>query len=385
VTLPFTVPPYGAGTLADVGPSLLAALGVPDETNGLGLAPLQRACLFVVDGLGWMQLQANPDAAPFLTAMSGGPIVAGFPSTTVSSLASLGTGVPPGEHGLTGYSTYVDDIDQVVNWLAWRPVGEGGDLRDRLVPEVVQPSSTVWERADAAGIATTICTYDHFADTGLTRAVLRGGRWGGTVAEGDAVARAGDAIDLGHRSLVYVYVSALDLVGHVRGPDTDAWRAQLAIVDRIAAEIADRLPSEATLFVTADHGMVRVPEESKVDADASPMLQSGVRALAGEARMRHVHVQPGATEDVLATWTDTLGAGWHVMRGDDAVAAGLFGPVVTPGARRRIGDVIAIALGDGGVVERRRLPRLSAMPGHHGSVTDEELLVPLLHLPGGQA
>jgi hypothetical protein len=382
VTLPFTAPPYGAGTLADVGPSLLHALGVDDEPNGLGLEPVQRACLFVVDGLGWTQLQANPDAAPFLAAMSGRPLVAGFPSTTVSSLASRGPGLPPGEHALPGYSTYVDDVDQVVNWLAWRAVGEGGDLRDALVPEVVQPQPTVWERADAAGIATTICTYDHFADTGLTRAVLRGGRWGGTVSEGDAVARAAEAIERGHRSLVYVYVSALDLVGHVRGPDTDAWRAQLAIVDRIAAELADRLPSEATLFVTADHGMVLVPEESKVDADESPLLRSGVRALAGEARMRHVHVQPGATDDVLATWSEVLGAGWHVMRGDDAVSAGLFGPVVTPVARRRIGDVLAIALGNGGVVERRRLPRLSAMPGHHGSVTDDELLVPLL-LTGG--
>jgi hypothetical protein len=121
-----------------------------------------------------------------------------------------------------------------------------------------------------------------------------------------------------------------------------------------------------------------VPEDAKIDHDASPLLSTGVHALAGEPRMRHVHVQSGAVDDVLATWTETLGAGWHVMLGDEAVAAGMFGPVVTPTARRRIGDVLAIALADGGVVERRRLPRLSAMPGHHGSVTEDELLVPLL-------
>jgi hypothetical protein len=129
--------------------------------------------------------------------------------------------------------------------------------------------------------------------------------------------------------------------------------------------------------------MVLVPDDAKLDADASPMLQSGVRALAGEARMRHVHAQPGAADDVLATWTATLGADWCVMRGDDAIDAGLFGKVVTSTARRRIGDVLAIALGNGGVVERRRLPRLSAMPGHHGSVTDDEILVPLLQASGG--
>src|SRR5439155_18371170 len=141
----------------------------------------------------------------------------------------------------------------------------------------VQPQPTVWERADRAGITTTICTFDNFAGTGLTRAVLRGGRWGGTLAEGDAIARAAEASDLGHRSLVYVYVSALDLVGHMRGPDTEAWREQLAVVDRIAERIAAGLPADATLFVTADHGMVHVPEDAKVDLDATPALQEGVR------------------------------------------------------------------------------------------------------------
>lgn len=377
-----TPPRYGAGSLADVGPSLLAALGVDGEPNPLALPDLQRACLFVVDGLGWTQLAANRDVAPYLSSMAGGSLTAGFPATTVSSLVSLGTGVPPGEHGLTGYTTYIAEADAVINWLTWKSLGEGVDLRDRLVPEVMQPLPTVWERAEAAGIATTVCTYDHFADTGLTRAALRGGRWGGTLAEGDAVARAVDATDRGHRSLVYVYVSALDLVGHMRGPDTEAWRAQLAIVDRIAERLAAGLPPEATLFVTADHGMVAVPEEAKVDYDATPSLQDGVVALAGEPRMRHVHTRPGAAGEVESTWREILGDGWHVIAQDAAIELGLFGPTVTSAARARIGDVLALATGTGGVVEKRKFPRLSAMPGQHGSLTDDELLVPLLSAGG---
>jgi predicted AlkP superfamily pyrophosphatase or phosphodiesterase len=351
---------------------------VSDEVNSLGLPDLQRACLLVVDGLGSTQLAANPDSAPFLTSMQGRRLTAGFPATTVSSLASLGTGLPPGEHGLTGYTSYVAEVDSVVNWLAWRSVGAGTDLRDQLVPEVTQPRPTVWERAAAAGVATTICTYDHFAGTGLTRAVLRGGRWGGTLTEGDAVARAADAVDQGHRSFVYVYVSALDLVGHVRGPEDDAWRAQLSIVDRIAEQLAARLPREARLFVTADHGMVLVPDEQKIDYDENASLQTGVHALAGEPRMRHVHTQSGAAADVLAAWRLTLGDDWVVVTREEAVEAGLFGPRVTDAAMPRIGDVVAFCLSTGGVVERRRLPRLAAMPGQHGSLTDDELLVPLL-------
>jgi hypothetical protein len=371
-------PRYGDAALADVGPSLLAALGVANETNALGLSDTARAMLFVVDGLGWTGLQSHADMAPYLTSMNSRALTAGFPSTTVTSLASLGTGLPPGLHGLTGYTTYMTEVEAVVNWLAWRSVGEGADLRDRLVPEDVQPHSTVWERADAAGVTTTVCTFDNFADTGLTRAVLRGGRWGGTYSEGDAVARAVDAVGIGNRSLVYVYVSALDLVGHLRGPDTESWREQLSLVDHIAERLAAGIGVDTTMYVTADHGMVHVPDDAKVDYDGMPALQDGVVGLAGEPRMRHVHTRPGATADVLTTWRTVLGDGWVVVSGDDAVAAGLFGPEVTATARARIGDVIALAVGSGGVVERRKLPRLAAMPGQHGSLTDNELLVPLL-------
>jgi hypothetical protein len=371
-------PRYGEAALADVGPSLLAALGVAGEPNALALADTARAVLFVVDGLGWTGLQAHGDAAPYLSSMNGRALTAGFPSTTVTSLASIGTGLPPGQHGLTGYTTYMADEAAVVNWLAWRSVGEGADLRDRLVPEVVQPQPTIWERADAAGVTTTVCTFDNFADTGLTRAVLRGGRWGGTFSEGDAVARAVDAASMGNRSLVYVYVSALDLVGHLRGPDTESWREQLSIVDRIAERIAAAIGTDTTMFITADHGMVHVPDDAKVDFDGTPALQDGVVALAGEPRMRHVHTMPGAANDVRSRWQELLGDDWVVTTRDEAVGAGYFGPEVSLTARARIGDVLALAMGNGGVVERRKLPRLSAMPGQHGSLTDDDLLVPLL-------
>jgi type I phosphodiesterase/nucleotide pyrophosphatase len=315
--------------------------------------------------------------------MRGRSLTAGFPSTTVTSLASLGTGLPPGLHGLTGYTTYMADAGAVVNWLSWRSVGEGADLRDRLVPEVVQPQPTIWERADAAGVTTTVCTYDNFAGTGLTRAVLRGGRWGGTYTEGDAIARAVEAANIGNRSLVYVYVSALDLVGHLRGPDTESWREQLSVVDRIAERLGAGIGADTAMYVTADHGMVHVPEDAKVDYDGSAALREGVVALAGEPRMRHVHTVPGAAADVRTAWQQHLGDDWVVISGDEAVAAGLFGPQVTPTARARIGDVIAVATGNGGVVERRKLPRLAAMPGQHGALTDADVLVPLLSTMSG--
>ena len=49
---PPPLPRYGEASLADLLPSLLAALDVPGVRNPLGVEPLRRVCLLVVDGLG---------------------------------------------------------------------------------------------------------------------------------------------------------------------------------------------------------------------------------------------------------------------------------------------------------------------------------------------
>jgi hypothetical protein len=359
-------------------PSVLAALEVGSD-NRLGLGATQRAVVLLVDGMGLLDLQAHATAAPYLSSMACTELTVGFPSTTVTSLASLSTGVPAGQHAMTGYTSYVEQVDAAVNWLTWKPVGTGDDLRDRLVPEVVQPEPTAWQRAADAGVSVAIVSARNFEGTGLTRAVFRGGGYAGTATAGDGVAMTADLVDRGHRALAYAYISELDLIGHVRGPGTDAWVAQLELVDRHVEALASRLPSGTSLYVTADHGMAALSQDEVIDADVegSP-LRDGVHVLAGEPRMRHVHARPGAAADVLATWRSMIGDRAWVMTGDEAVAAGLFGPVVTPLARQRIGDVLAIARDGFGVVQRRRESLSSALPGHHGALTDEELLVPLL-------
>jgi hypothetical protein len=378
VTPPYPVPRYGEASLSDVMPSVLAALDAGGE-NRMALPPAQRVVVLLVDGMGLLSLREHAAAAPYLSSMDCTELTVGFPTTTSTSLASLSTGVPAGEHGFTGYTSYDEEAGDVVNWLAWQPVGRKDDLRDRLVPEVVQPLPTVWEQAADAGVSVTVASSRAFEGTGLTRAVFRGGKFNGVTTGGDAIAIAADAADHGYRSLVYAYIAELDFVGHVRGAGSDAWAAQLGLVDRQVELLAARLPAGTTLLVTADHGMADMPVEATIDADAenSP-LRAGVVALAGEPRMRHVHCESGARDDVLATWTELLGDRAWVVTGDDAVAAGLFGPIVTASARRKIGDVLAMSRGDLGVVQRKRESRLSSMPGHHGSLTDRELLVPLL-------
>ena len=212
--------------------------------------------------------------------------------------------------------------------------------------------------------------------SGLTRACLRGGEFRPTHSLGDLAACAAAAQREGERSLVYAYHGDLDFTGHVRGPASQAWALELANVDRLAAAIADRLPPAGALVVTGDHGMVEL--SSPVDIDDVPALQEGVRLVGGEPRARHVYAQARAADDVLATWRETLGEGFAVLSRDEAVETGWFGPRVSTAARARIGDVVAVARSTGGLVRRCAEPQESSFVGHHGSLTADEMLVPLL-------
>ena len=375
---PFVSPRYGHGALADLMPSVLGVLGVPGESDriGLGVDGARRVAVLLVDGMGAELLAARADVAPFLNRPHQN-LTAGFPSTTATSLASLGTGVPAGEHGIVGYLLSIPGHDRLMNPLNWRLTGKGPsvDLLKEVVPEQFQPVQTTFERAVANGIAVTQVAPTYQDGSGLTRAVLRGSDFRPSFSTGDLVDGVLTALERSDRSLVYAYHGDLDLTGHVRGPNSDAWALELAQIDLAVRLIVERLPAGAALVVTADHGMVQVG--APVDFDKTPALQAGVRTLGGEPRARHVYAEPGAADDVAAAWREVLGDGFTVATQAEIVASGWFGPLVSPEARARIGDVVVVADNDGAVIRSGAEPMQSRLIGHHGSLTAAEMLVPL--------
>ncbi|MBJ7339141.1 nucleotide pyrophosphatase/phosphodiesterase family protein [Mycolicibacterium sp.] len=369
-------PDPGLPHLADVVPSVLAALGARDFEHRIPLRHgLSGACVLLVDGLGAELLDAHADDAPVLAGLRGQTLSVGFPSTTAAGLAAVGTGCRSGEHGMVGYTFRLGDAG-VVNALQWRPHPWGEDLRDALPPETVQPLPTTFERAASAGFAVSVVSNAQFADSGLTRAVLRGGSYVGVQGLGDLAAGVQDAI--AGRGFCYGYHGDLDLIGHLHGPGSTAWRMQLRQVDRLVESVMENLPSGGLLAVVADHGMVGVGDADRVDLDGDAALLDGVNAIGGEARARHVYADDGAADDVLAAWRGTLGARAWVVSRDEAIAAGWFGDRIADGVHGRIGDVVAAGRGTTVMVRRTVEPIESALLGHHGSLTTAEQRVPLL-------
>lgn len=377
-------PGYGKNSIGDVLSSAAAAMGDTRFANVLRLPASKRICVVLVDGLGKALLKQKAGHAPFLRSVmaadSAGEhprtLHAAFPSTTATSLSSLGTGVVPGEHGMLGYDVLDPDQDKVVNLLGnWDP---GVD------PLRWQPVPTIFEQL-AGTIPTATVSLPKFAQSAMTKAALRGSQFLAASSTQARVQLAAETLHANPSMLMYLYWSELDKAGHAHGADSSEWERQLEELDAGMKRLAASVPADTLILLTADHGMVDVPRSARIDFSQFPELVAGVRHTAGEPRMVHLYLEPGLGTDgrdaLMAAWLERFAKKAWVITREQAIAAGYFGNV-RESALDRIGDVLILARESIAFYDLRRV-RAQAMEvvGQHGSITKPEREVPLLRIP----
>ncbi|WP_084037850.1 alkaline phosphatase family protein [Demequina sp. NBRC 110053] len=371
------LPDYGGRELGAVLPAAIAAVGGAHVVRGrraeedrarLGIPRARHVVVVLLDGLGHHNLEARRGHAPFLRAAEQGVITAGYPTTTAASLALFGTGQPAGRTGMTGYTALNPATGGLANLVSW----EGAEPAESW-----QPVPSLLEAAAAGGFQVTTLGKRRFAGSGLTQAVLRGGQFIG--AE-----RLADRIDVAvaaaaRPGVSYCYWGEIDAAGHKHGWGSQEWVAALEDADRELSRLSRSLPSSAVMVVTADHGMVDVPGAQRWDVAEDQVLRQDVAIIAGEPRAIHVHLVPGAEPaEVASRWRDRLDGHAAVWTREEARAARLFGDI-DPALAPRIGDVVVAMAGRATVVDSRTQSEQSLrLVGMHGSLTPEELDVPLL-------
>ncbi len=359
------IPDYAGANVRGIIPALLGpdtwASGLPhwfpDEVAGA-----RQAVLLVLDGLGWDQLQERTSLAPTLAAMAGGPITTVAPTTTSTALASIATGLTPGEHGLIGYRVVLGG--EVVNVLRW--AADGHDRRRVHVPSDIQRYPAF------LGERVPVVSPVELCGSAFSEAHLRGGDPVGYRAVSSLPLEVRRELAAGAR-FVYAYYPGVDKIAHERGfgPFYDA---ELRTADRLVGDVLDVLPPGAVLLVTADHGQVETGDNV---VKPSGELLAHVALQSGEGRFRWLHARRGADADLLdAAREEFSGTAWVCAR-DELIADGWFGPTVPPPVAQRLGDVALVAHqlvsyhdpDDSGPFE---------LVCRHGSMTPAEVYVPLL-------
>lgn len=359
-------------TLAQLSQSLFATLGLGGTTNSLGLPSNEglRECLLLVDGLGKNTIDEFLSRTNFLTRLEyRETLVATFPSTTATSLTSLGTGVSPGLHGMVGYTMRVPHSgspERILNALKWD---------ERVDPLIWQSQPTLFERANQAGIRTSHVAGKRYAETGFTRAALRGGIYLGANSNEELSLAAVEALKAPN-SFAYIYLNDVDDASHNSGFGSEKFFTALERVDQLIGELLERLPKGTRLWVTSDHGMINRKDFIVVGKEND--LLKDVKLMAGEPRVRYLYVDEEKISQVKSRWEEYLGNRVEIWHRSEAISAGLFGAQVLDHVKDRIGDLIVIAKGELILVEIERESQQCSMVGHHGGTTKAEVEIPLL-------
>ena len=357
---PLTIPTpdYAGPLLSDVLPAAALAVGAEHILAPEAVARAQRiapdasartAVVVLIDGLGSRLLRRRAAHTPFLRSLLPDETLlsAGFPSTTANSLSSLATGMLPGAHGVMGYTLLDPERDEVFNQLT------GSDHVDG---RLWVPDDTLFDRLIAGGIDAVNLGEPKFDGRGLNRGSMRGARFRGSRTLDERVDHALEELRAPGQRIVYLYWGALDKNGHVHGVDSWEWLEELERVDGSLRRLAAALPHDAVMAVTADHGMIDVPHETRLDLAEHPAHRDLLRAVGGEPRATHLYAREGATADALAAFRALVGERGTVLARAEAVGAGLFGPVRDRNLPR-IGDLVVI--GEPGIRDRgfgERLP-----------------------------
>ncbi len=374
-------PDYGGKELGAVLPAALAAVGASAVVPGrnaeadrlrLGIPEARHVVVVMLDGLGHHLLDSRKGHAPFLRSIFTEVVTAGFPTTTATSLALFGTGQAAGVTGMAGYTARNPLSGTLANLVSW----DGAPA-----PTQWQQAPSLLERAHESGLTVTSLGKHAFAGSGLTQAALRGGKFVGTETLGQRVTAA--LIQAKEPGVTYCYAGEIDAAGHRFGWQSGEWVAALEDADRELRRLAAGLPRSSIMVVTADHGMVDVAGERRWDIADFPHLQKDVALVGGEPRAVHLYLSdPSKAQAVVETWQSTLGEHGVVMTREEAVSAGLLGRLDQTVAQR-FGDVIVAMAGRATIVDSRmQTPASLALVGMHGSLTPEELHVPVLLAQG---
>ena len=404
----FVIPRYEGRSVANLPATVGHLLGVSEGWAGAALEPpllkalnddVERVVLLLVDGLGWNRLQTQLERgdAGFQNvldryAVLNTPLTSVAPSTTsVATTVLLCDGAAPAETGMLGYSFALASLGVVANMLFWYPVGNSKPVHGELEAWGLEPETFLGTLSTAevlalADVPMRVIMPKAYSDSPLSRMRPRGAEIDGFINATDMWFKLGSWLEetAGKKGYVYAYYADFDTLSHRDGCDAPVWAALWQDFDfqleRFFAGLSARQRDKTLFLMTADHGhMVTPPEKARFLQDYPGLLEHSALTPGGEPRHLYLYARAGHKAELLAYAQAHLADEFLALDGEEVLAAGLYGDPARlhPDAARRVGDVVLLAKGAHFLWDK---DSPISLLGLHGSLTADEMLVPLIGL-----
>ena len=352
--------------IANLPNSILKKFGV--ETAGETLPMLdpylendyKNIVVILLDGMGKVIIEDHLDEkGPFRSHLAG-IYKSVFLSTTVAATTSIMSGLQPCEHSWLGWECYYPSVDKNItvffNWIQ----GTEEQAADYNVPWTVTPYEPVVNRINRSGgkaYMTAPFLEPHPQNIGELCNGIR------------------KLCEEPGRKYIYTYWDQPDGLMHRNGCRADiVHQAMLEMEDTVSKLARDT--DDTLIIVTADHG--HIDNEYVVLQDYPELCDCLVRLPSLEPRVLNLYIKEDRKEFFVNEFNRLFGDRFMLMTREEVLEKNLFGTGKHHKEfRSMLGDYIAIATGNLSIFYNDE--RWLSM---HGSLTENEMLIPLIIFDG---
>jgi hypothetical protein len=404
----FIRPAYGSYCFAHLPGTLKRLFGLPTPDSlpqaSLPEGEYERVVLILLDAFGWQYFERFANELPLLRELVANGVASRltsmFPSTTSAHITCLNTGLPVAQSGVYEWFYYEPVLDMVIAPLLFSPAGEKG--RDLLAqqgakPADIFPNHTLYQDLAQGGVRSYLFTPIEYSRSVYNTHVTQGAEVLPYITWSEALTNLELLLEKDtDPTYAYLYFSGLDAIGHPHGPDAPHTANELISVLLILERFLDQLRLAASqkrtlLLVTADHGIAytdirttyylnqRLPDiiqHLKRDRQGKPIL------FGGSPRDLFLYVQDDRLPLVQSMLQKALAGIAEVHTTQALRQAGIFGPEpLNPALLERLGNLVILPYPGHGVSMYVKDKFENKYYGHHGGLTPDEMLIPLLAYP----
>ncbi|RLE72434.1 MAG: hypothetical protein DRJ37_02875 [Thermoprotei archaeon] len=307
------------------------------------------------------------------------------PSTTTTVLASFSTGLYPQQHGLIGYRVYFREYGLIVKLIEYSPVvgGYKNSLGEEGIdPRDILPYKSIFEVLRERGIESYLALNIGNIDSMFTKLLVGETEFIPYVEMEDMFLNMLKVLKHSKgKTFIHAYWGSLDSLGHVYGPDSEAYIEHLKrfleyflVFTKKVFEMGEK----CLIVLLSDHGQVQVDPEKPLKLDREDNL-SKTLLIPPYGDSRFVYFKVKDEMRFLEIAEETLRS-FEIYESRYLVNRNIFGlGEANDDFLDRIGDYIAIPKDDSyllylytGKEEEKKLK------GRHGGLTKREMIVPLL-------
>ncbi len=378
------LPNYKDGSIVNLMSSIKKAFGGESKYKPLKGFDIDKISnkniiLLIIDGLGYEYLLKYGKES-FLYKNLKGKITSVLPATTASAMTSFVTGVAPQQHALTGWFMYLKEIGAVSAILPFTTRVGDISLDKKVKYKNIYNQKSFFENLKAKSFS---LKYKDYSDSAYSLLASKGSKRLAFSSLTDFFKQIEITIKKDEqRKFMLAYWAKFDSICHHKGTDSkEALKHFLQLDKKISALVKSLRNSNATIIITADHGLIDTRDENKIIKlkDHPKFFETLSMPLSGEPRFVYCYVKPSKIKQFENYAKTEFKDACEMHKSEELVRRNYFG-LFEPNEKlkERIGDYILI-MKENCIMEDLILREdENIFIGNHGGVSKEEMFVPLV-------